>query len=218
MISVGIGVSVFVLAFVVIVLVASKPSAKAEEEARKKAEDARAAKKKRLDDYENALTEMKQSYGNITIELPLVGGTGDGYYATQLSAHLYFFEEAQMAVLANRHVPFGKIISYSLTDNQQTIATTTGNAQTNTSTASMAGRALVGGVLLGGAGAVAGAVTAKRDTAINTSTKYSTSHDFKIYLTIDDLASPQMCLSFASDEKSATKAASVFDVIIRRNN
>lgn len=217
-----IGVIIFVFAFVVILFAASGPSAKAQEEARKQAEVKRIAeemrRKKRLDEYEKALAEIKESYGKITIELPLVGGRGDGYYATQLSTHLYFFEESQMAVLANKHVAFGKMISYSLNDNQNTIATTTGQAQTATSTASMAGRALVGGVLLGGAGALAGAATANKETTINTSTKYSTSHDYKIYLTIDDLANPQLCFSFGSDEKTATKAASIFDIIIKRNN
>ena len=82
----------------------------------------------------------------------------------------------------------------------------------------MAGRALVGGVLLGGAGAMVGAVTANKDTKINTTTSQTTTHDYIIYLSIDDMINPQRILKFGTDAESANKAAGVFNIIINRNN
>lgn len=115
-------------------------------------------------------------------------------------------------------IPFQKILSYSLCDNQQIIATTTGEANSSTSTGSMAGRALVGGVLLGGVGTLAGAATAQRDTEINSTTSYDTRHDYIIYLSIDDMANPQIIIRFSHDADTANKTASIFNIILKQNN
>ena len=147
-----------------------------------------------------------QKYGEATAEIAV----GDDF--------LMFFESSKIALIQENPIPFNKILSYSLCDNQQIIATTTGEANSSTSTGSMAGRALVGGVLLGGVGALAGAATAKRDTEINTTTSYDTRHDYIIYLSLNDMANPQVIIRFGNDADSANKAASIFGIIINQSN
>lgn len=175
-------------------------------------------KKEREDNFIKALGDLENSYGKLSIEIPLIGGKGDGYYAHSLSTHLYFYEDSNMAIIEGEHIAFDKILSCCLTDNQQTISITSGKNDTRTSTSSAIGRALVGGVLMGGVGALAGATTAKKETNINTTTKHTTTHDFVIYLNVDDITNPQRILKFGADAKSANTAASVFNLIISRNS
>lgn len=167
--------------------------------------------KEKDEQYSIAVNELESKYGKITIKIPLAEGDA-------IAGCALFFEDSSTAVVSGTPIEFRKILAYTLTDQQETIMTTRGNANTNTSTGSMAGRALVGGVLLGGMGALAGATTAKKDTTINTTTSHTTTHDYIIYLNIDDIANPQKVLKFGSDAESANKAAGVFNIIINRNN
>ena len=123
-----------------------------------------------------------------------------------------------MVILNKQAIPFKKILAYSLTDNQRTISTTIGNADTKTSTGSMVGRGLVGGVLFGGVGALAGASTAKKNTEIQTTTCEDTEHNYILYLSVDEMANPQRKLEFGKDADAANKAAAIFNIIINRNN
>ena len=168
----------------------------------------------RENQYKSKIDNLKAKYGEITIEIKLLHGSWEW---DNLSLKLLFFESTQTAFIKESAIPFKKILAYTLTDNQQTITTTKGNADTSTSTGSMAGRALAGGLLLGGVGVLAGATTAKKDTEINTTISHATAHDYIIYLNIDDMANPQRILKFGSDAESANKAASVFNIIINRN-
>lgn len=169
------------------------------------------SEKDKDEQYNLLIKDLESQYGKTTLEIPLVGDK-------EITNRVLFFETSSIAVVAGTSINFRKIIAYTLTDNQQTITTTTGNADTSTSTGSMAGRALVGGILLGGVGALAGATTAKKDTDISTTTSHTTTHDYIIYLSVDDMANPQRILKFGSDAESANKAASVFNIIINRNN
>ena len=173
---------------------------------KQEAEEAQRIKKeqeeKEKQDRRNAIT---QKYGEVTAEIAL----GENF--------LLFFDSSKIALIQDNPVPFNKILSCSLCDNQQMIATTSGEASSSTSTGSMAGRALVGGILLGGVGALAGAATAKKNTEINTTTNYDTKHDYTIYLGLNDMANPQVIIRFGEDADSANKAVSIFGIIINQN-
>ena len=171
--------------------------------------------KQREKDFANKIESLKSQFGEITLDISLLQGKLEW---DNLAYRIFIFEEKQIAYIKDSPIPFKKILAYTLTDNQQTITTTRGNAETSTATGSMAGRALVGGVLLGVAGAIAGATTAKKDTEINTITRHSTRHEYVIYLNVDDMTNPQRVLKFGSDAESANKVANVFNIIINRNN
>lgn len=212
-------IGLIVFAGVVITIVAYAKSVDSAEDARHIREMERLKnKKEREENYAKALSELELKYGKTTIKISLPEGAGGGYYSTRISSHLFFFEDASIVVINEEPISFKKILAYTLADNKETIAKTIGNEDTHTSTGSMASRALIGGALLGGVGALAGAATAKKKTEINTVTHHKTSHDYILYLSIDDLANPQRVIKFRSDADSANKAASVFDIIINRNN
>lgn len=119
-------------------------------------------------------------------------------------------------ILLNGHVyNFKDIIDFTLLD-KQTVLQHHSGAAVETKTGNMIGRAVVGGVLAGGVGAVIGASTAKKE--IKPSTTYSsTNHFYVINVTINSLTNPIERLCFFHNEQIASKVASILQVIVRRN-
>lgn len=165
-----------------------------------------------IEAYHAEIEALETTYGKPVAVIPVTHRLEDKY---SISNHLYIYEQSKTVLVYGQPIPFDKILTYSLSDNQQVISTTSGTGETSTSTGSMVGRALVGGVLLGGVGALAGATTAKKDTEINTTTEHTTYHDYKIYLNLNDLANPQIVIRFGGDAESANKAACIFNIIIQ---
>lgn len=154
------------------------------------------------------LGELVSKYGMVTTDIPLSGATG---------SYMYVFEDAQMLVVAGEPIPFKKIRSYTLADDPHTRSVQVGEAQTDTSTDSMLGRAMVGGLLFRSKGALAGALTASKTTEVVTTTDHTVTHSYKIYLGLNDLSNPQRLLVFGEDEVSANKATIILDIILNNN-
>ncbi len=129
-------------------------------------------------------------------------------------------DETAARIMLNENIySFKDILDFSLSDNQTVVQHhTSGTAKTKTSTGSMIGRAVVGGVLTGGIGAVVGAATAKKTTDVSPGKTWSTTkHDYCINITINSLSTPNEILYFHSDDESANKVASILTVIVHRN-
>lgn len=129
-------------------------------------------------------------------------------------------KESSSQIMLNDHVySFSDILDYSISDNQTVIQRSSGGtATTRTSTGSMLGRAVVGGVLTGGVGAAVGAATARKETEISQGNTYSTTkHSYTINVTINSLTSPIETLSFHNDEEATNKVVSILTVILHRN-
>lgn len=157
----------------------------------------------------NQKQEYINEYGECSADITYRGG------------RFYVFEQSQVVILSTEVIPFNKIIGYNLTDNQVTISENVGyESKTTTSTGSMLGRAVVGGVLTGGVGAVIGAATAKKNT-ITTPTQdnvvTSVTHDFKIYVNLNDLSNPTMIISVGHSTDTAYKIANILNIIVERN-
>ena len=135
------------------------------------------------------------------------------YEKTQYVAILY-----NQVVVAT--IPFNSIISYRESEQKETLldnAITT----TTTNTGSMIGRGVVGGVLLGGVGALAGASTAKRSSETEFGSQKEVKSQF-LSLTLNSLSIPNLTFYFGTDstpQQAANyrKAISIFDIIVARN-
>ncbi|OFY41582.1 MAG: hypothetical protein A2X18_07090 [Bacteroidetes bacterium GWF2_40_14] len=99
------------------------------------------------------------------------------------------FEESETIVIMDVPYKFVDIISVELYDDSKIIIT---NSVTKTSTGSMIGRAVVGGALIGGVGAVIGGVSAKQNTVAT----QETSHHYCMYITINNLTNPLISFVF----------------------
>lgn len=81
----------------------------------------------------------------------------------------------------------------------------------------MVGRAVVGGVLTGGLGAVAGAATAKKNVSDNATSQTTTTHKYTLYINVNNLQEPTISLNIGNDASTAQKLAGAMNVIIERN-
>ena len=133
---------------------------------------------------------------------------------------MFVFPEKEIIVYHKKPISFDKVISFDVTDNQIMVTTSeAGSATTKTSTGSMIGRAVVGGLLAGGVGAAIGGSSAKRRTDIQSGPQTtSTSHDYKVYLMVDDLKEPSICIPFGDSTDMVQRFVSYLTVIIRRNS
>ena len=81
----------------------------------------------------------------------------------------------------------------------------------------MLGRAVVGGMLTGGLGAVAGAATAKKNISDNATSQTTTIHKYTLYINVNSIQEPTIALKIGNSVSKAQKLAGVINVIIERN-
>lgn len=186
---------------------------------------ARAAERAALEkaQKEKAEAEYTAEYGKLVAQY----GEATNYFVlgldkTKVANYLYVFEEPAVICLKGEVIPFKKIIGFNLNDDTETIMKneTSLHSTTTTNTGSMLGRAAVGGILLGGVGALAGATTAKKETITtpsSTQTSSTVKHKYVLFLNVDDLANPIREIKLGTDTSKAQTIANVFNVIVQRN-
>lgn len=189
-----------------------KAVAKQLEKERQKAEEREIKKSidKKLDDLSLRLGDcvFKEYADNF------LGNWRDLY---DFDKHIFVFEKSQVVIIKSKEYKFSDILSCSLVDDvtNETITTTTGKSKT--ATGSMLGRAVVGGVLTGGLGAVAGAATAKRNITEDASSKTTTVHDYFIYINTNNFQEPVISLHIGNDSGRAQRIIGVMNVIMAKN-
>jgi hypothetical protein len=198
-----------------------KKKAVALEEQRAKAAE-ETARKQSL--KEQAEAEYAQEYGKLVEQF----GEATTFFVlgldeTKVANYLYVFEPASMICLKGEVIPFSRILGFSLNDDTETIMhnESSYSSVTKTDTGSMIGRAAVGGILLGGVGALAGATTAQKKTITTPTVNQTTStikHKYSLFLNIDDLSNPLREINLGSDTKRAQTIANTFNIIVQRNN
>lgn len=132
---------------------------------------------------------------------------------------ILIFEDVNVILVRKRIYSFKDILSCSITDNSTTTHSGSVNtSKTTTSTGSMLGRAIVGGVLTGGVGAVVGAATAKKETVtILPQTNMVIKHDYTIQINVNSILEPLIKLYLGADEDKVNEIVALFNVIISRN-
>lgn len=164
-------------------------------------------------EYNTQRTKLIDRLGECVLDIDL----GD-YEEYDITTHVMLFESSQIIMIKAQEYKFSDILGYSLVDDatSETITTSTGTAKT--STGSMLGRAVVGGVLTGGLGAVAGAATAKKNISDNATSQTTTMHNYTLYINVNNLQEPTIFLNLGNDVSIAQKLAGAVNVIIERNN
>ena len=124
-------------------------------------------------------------------------------------------------------IPFGKIIGYELNNLNQKgtplhSATTT---TIKTDTGDMIKRAVIGGIVAGGVGAIIGGTTAKKYQEQSEAQKLSdmmgryiaSIPNYELTIQVDDIYSPTIKIPFESDKRNAEEFSAILNVIIKRN-
>lgn len=154
---------------------------------------------------EREIQEIKTKYGERVQIIETVNDT------------ILISEEKRCVRLKNHDYRFEDILGCRTTydESRKTITSTSGKSKT--SNANMLKRAVVGGVLTSGIGALAGAVTAKKDISME-----STSHDvvsryYSVHVTINSIYTPTIEIKIGEDARKSRYVSDLFNIIIVRS-
>lgn len=144
------------------------------------------------DNNKKVLDRMHGIYGEPTAKIyaPCYSNPTAGSFHTDIHNQVLVYEPLKKISLKGKMYDFSQITGYSVSVNNQIVS-----SNTKTSTGSALGRAAVGGVLLGGVGAIIGASTAK------TTTEYTTQDKTSINIYTNSLSEPSILLDLINPTK-----------------
>lgn len=148
-----------------------------------------------------------EKYGTPTRTIAIQNNQGD--YASQIS-DIIVFQQLNKIIIGKKGYNFCDIISCSLHDENSKNAIIA--QTTRTKIGSMIGRAVVGALTFGVAGAVVGAVTAKKESTSTITPTRSGSYIVKIGL--KSVKDPVLTLEFGSDKAKAEEVYTMMQAII----
>lgn len=139
-------------------------------------------------DYDKWENELEKKYGKSTLIIDN-GATTSGFQKDRDNCILVF--DLQKIIIINGETyQYNEIIDFSINNKM--------SYKTSTSTGSMLGRAVVGGVLTGGVGALVGGATAKKETK-------ATVKEYKVNISVRRMSAPLITV--------VTKDISVVDTL-----
>ena len=164
--------------------------------------------RQREERFKEEIDKLSNEYGTIIRQFDF--GTKD------INACILVFAEAEKVWAFGRIYNFNQFIGCNIKDNLQ-IEKSSVTYKTKTSTSSMLGRAIVGGVLTGGIGALVGGATAKKKTVAVPSGNDKTIHDFTVVINTNDLSCPIFYVKCGTDELLANELHGIINAIISKN-
>ena len=135
--------------------------------------------------------------------------------ASDLEQEIIAFEESKRIWICGKDFSMSDILGCSLEDNHKVIKGEI-TSTTQTKNGNMVKRAVVGNILLGGAGAVIGGSTAGK-TTITTQGDDTVQHDYTIVINVDSLSNPILRVHVGRDGVLANEIVGLMNVIINRN-
>lgn len=189
---------------------------------RGKKEDEREQWRKEMrEKREKAFEEKKQIYelkkGEQTIRL----GEADKVIPIEeydIDKEIAIFEQAEKIVLLGNELSFSDILSCTAEDDYKVIrGKTEYTSQTKASNGSTVGRAIVGGVLAGGAGAIIGGSTAKKETTTLVHQKDDIIiHRYSVIVNVNSLTNPIITIPLWDDKAKLNEIVGLLNVIIKK--
>ena len=135
--------------------------------------------------------------------------------ASDLKQEIIAFEASKRIWICGKDFSMSDILGCSLEDNHKVIKGEI-TSTTQTKNGNMVKRAVVGNILLGGAGAVIGGSTAGK-TTITTQGDDTVQHDYTIVINVDSLSNPILRIHVGRDGVLANEIVGLMNVIVNRN-
>lgn len=181
-------------------------------------EDLERKRIQRQAEYDARVKEFSDKYGACDVDLCVK------YNTDSIESHIYVHDKSSMLILLGEEIPYNRIVGCSLVEvpevTKKAVTEMTEETVSKTSTGSMLGRALVGGVLLGPVGAVVGGATAKRKTeatpVYKTVYKDEVKIKYVVQITVNDLNNPVRSVMFGSRKEEALHLESMVNLIIAK--
>lgn len=203
-------VTVFVI-FGIVLAWAIRDGNKKEEERKRKQEERKAQKQAEIERktpiYNAKKDELVSKYGQPDKTIILE--------ELNFEKEIIAFGKVNRVWLLGRDLAMSDIISCTFDDNQR-VEKGKVSYETKTRTGNMAKRAVVGGVLTGGVGAVIGGATAKKDTVVNQEND-KIIHDYTIIINVNSLSDPIIRIPLGKDGTKVNEIVGLMNVIINRN-
>lgn len=165
------------------------------------------------------LKSLSEKYGKVSTKFSF---SKSNHNAKKCDARV--FEATRVIVVFNPVslyivdvIPFSSILDFSIDEDIRIIGGNTATTTTKTSTGSMVKRGLVGGILLGGVGALAGAATAKQSSQTVFDGKKE-ERKYSISINLDSISNPIYTMYFGLDSETCKRVAGILTAIVRRNS
>lgn len=131
-----------------------------------------------------------------------------------LSKEIIAFGKSNIIWLLGKVLPMDDVVSCTLNDDSRVLKGKV-SYETKSSIGNIATRAVVGGLLLGGVGAVVGGATAKKNTVVNQG------HDiiirkYTVVININSLSDPIISIPLGKDGAKANEIVGLMNVVISR--
>ena len=182
------------------------------DEERKKEEEER--EKERI---ERMLNIKKDNYNKPKKSFIDDNGIPDKTIAIEeydFNSEIHVYENKKEVFILGNKYNFSDIISCTFSDSPTTIKGKI-NATTKTNTGSMVGRAIVGDVIAGPAGAIIGGSTAKKNTEFIQEND-TVVHDYTVIININSITNPILRIHTGERGKLTNEIVALMNVIIAR--
>ena len=207
--------AIFVIAFIMVMWVSKNEEA--EKEKRRQA-----ARLKRQE--EQRVLELKiAQYEHDRKELAAEMGEPDKTIAIKdydLNAEIRVYASQKKVVILGTEYDFSAILQCQFTDNarvEKGETTRVSDGTTKTNTGSMIGRAVVGGAIAGGAGALIGGSTASKGTTMTSVVKQGadvTKHDYTVWIYVKDIVNPMIQMHIGRDGAKVNEIVALMNAIM----
>ncbi len=166
--------------------------------------------------YLDRVKIFKDKYGSITKEIIYNNIYYTGCYIgrNKIKDTIYVFESSSIIIINSIPYSFKDIISFNILESSSKTPLNQ-TFKTKTSTKSVLGRAVVGGLLLGGVGAIIGGATAKK--TIMPGQNINTNYYYVIVITVNSLSNPNIKLDIGDKVEIVQEISSILSIICERN-
>lgn len=150
---------------------------------------------------ENEVAALDTKYGTCTKSIK--------WWFDDSTNLIRLYEDSKTIVIKGEVYSFSDIIGVDYVDKPHAGTAAT----TNTDNMNMVGRAIVGGLVAGGLGAVVGAATAKQHTTYNT----NEAHDYVILINTKNLSKPLIELRISNNISQVNEVMATLNALIAYN-
>lgn len=133
-----------------------------------------------------------------------------------INSEINVFEDIKKVFVLGKEYSFKEIISCQLSDNSKVVKGKI-TAVTKSKNGSVIGRAVVGDLVAGPAGAIIGGTTAKKQTEFIQGAD-KTVHDYTVIINVDNISDPVVRIHTGGREELTNEILGLFNIIISRNN
>lgn len=170
--------------------------------------DAYAAAKKQEAEHEKKqhLALLTSQYGNPEKIINIFGDNIKNAFVV--------FPSSSCIVFKDKVIQYSELVSSVVKDETYTTTTGTKEEITRSSTGSTVGRAVVGGLIAGPAGAIIGGATSKKKTEVIDNTKTITHHNYYVVINLSTPANPVIKIDCISSSQKAEEINAIVTGII----